>query len=336
MKVISTTLGSCGYSLEALRHWFTPPIFPDEERKRLAGLLHWMLFVLLAVNLFNMLALAIFAPETLPTFWINGVFLGVTLLSFGLMRSGRVRAAGFVLCFSFWGLLVTYIAESGGVTSPAFGLFDIVIIVTAILLGVRGAVGFGLLCIASAVVLYGLGSNGWLHSIEQAPTPARAFATHTTILIVLTLLMAISGHSVWEALTRARSGEQRLAEREQAEDALRRALEQQKELVDLKSQFIAMASHDFRTPLSVILTSLSLVEREIGDQLEGSQREALQKRFRRIDDSVQHMTSLLDDVLLVSHADTGKLDIHPERLDVERLCQAFLQEIQLTAAPSTT
>ena len=200
------------------------------------------------------------------------------------MRSGQVRAAGFVLCFSFWGLLVAYVAESGGVTSPAFGLFDIVIIVTAILLGVRGAVGFGLLCIASAVVLYWAGTNGWLHSIEQAPTPARAFATHTTLFIVLTLLMAISGRSVWAALMRARSGEQRLAERKQAEEALQRALEQQKELVSLKSRFISMASHDFRTPLSVILTTLSLLEMQISDQSAAGQLELLQKRFRRIDE----------------------------------------------------
>ena len=244
------------------------------------------------------------------------------------MRSGQVRAAGFVLCFSFWGLLVAYVAESGGVTSPAFGLFDIVIIVTAILLGVRGAVGFGLLCIASAVVLYWAGTNGWLHSIEQAPTPARAFATHTTLFIVLTLLMAISGRSVWGALMRARSGEQRLAERKQAEEALQRALEQQKELVDLKSRFISMASHDFRTPLSVILTTLSLLEMQISDQSAAGQLELLQKRFRRIDESVQQMTKLLDDVLAVNRADTGKVEIHPERLDVETFCKAIVQEIR--------
>ena len=73
MKVISNVLGSCGYSLKALRHWFTPPVFPDEEQTRLAGLLHWMLLALAAVNLFNMGTFSIFAPETLPTFWINGV-----------------------------------------------------------------------------------------------------------------------------------------------------------------------------------------------------------------------------------------------------------------------
>ena len=133
--------------------------------------------------------------------------------------------------------------------------------------------------------------------------------------------MAISGRSVWGALMRARSGE-RGCRTQAAEEALQRALEQQKELVDLKSRFISMASHDFRTPLSVILTTLSLLEMQISDQSAAGQLELLQKRFRRIDKSVQQMTKLLDDVLAVNRADTGKVEIHPERLDVETFCQS--------------
>src|SRR4051812_19607521 len=115
--------------LESLCEWFSPPIFSDEEQTRLAGLLHWMLLALIAANLFDMLVLVIFAPETLPTFWLNGAFLAVTLICFWMMRSGWVHGGGFLLCLTFWVLLVTYVAESGGVSSPAFGLFAIVIIV---------------------------------------------------------------------------------------------------------------------------------------------------------------------------------------------------------------
>ena len=122
-----------------------------------------------------------------------------------------------------------------------------------------------------------------------------------------------------------------ISERKRAEEALQRALEQQKELVDLKSRFISMASHDFRTPMTVILSSISLLEMQISRQFGAEQLEPLQKRLRRIDESVRQMTSLLDNVLTVNRADAGKVEVHAERLDVERLGEEFLQEIQLTA-----
>ncbi|MEO8396481.1 MAG: PAS domain S-box protein, partial [Chloroflexota bacterium] len=120
--------------------------------------------------------------------------------------------------------------------------------------------------------------------------------------------------------------------RKQAEDKLQSALEQQKELVDLKSRFISMASHDFRNPMSVILSSISLLEMQISRQFGAEQLEPLQKRLHRIDESVQQMTSLLDDVLTVNRADGGKVEIHPELLEVEGFCREILEEIEETAS----
>ena len=117
-----------------------------------------------------------------------------------------------------------------------------------------------------------------------------------------------------------------------AEAVLERALEQQKELVDLKSRFISMASHDFRTPLTVILSSTSLLEMQITRQFGADQVEPLQKRIQRIDESVQQITTLLDDVLVVNRADTGRVETSLEWLDVERFCQDILQEIQISAS----
>lgn len=117
----------------------------------------------------------------------------------------------------------------------------------------------------------------------------------------------------------------------QAEEELRRALEQQKDLVDLKARFISMASHDFRTPLSVILSSVSLLEMQITRQFGADQLEPLQKRIQRIATSVQQITSLLEDVLTVNRADTGKIMLNPEALDIEQLGQEILQEIKVSA-----
>ncbi|MFN8563888.1 MAG: ATP-binding protein [Anaerolineae bacterium] len=231
-----------------LNRWLTPPVFVDEEQTRLANLLHWMLIFLVVVNLVDAALLLVFAPETLPTFWMNGVFLALTLVAYRMMRAGRVRSGALLVCLSLWALLVGYLAISGGVTSPATGLFAVIIIVSAVMLGVQGALGFGFLCIASAAILYWFGSNGWLTSIEQTPTPARMFATQTAIFLILTLLMTVSGRTVWDALRRARADERALAERNhqlQQEIAQRERVQQSQErlvaIVEATSDMIAMS-----------------------------------------------------------------------------------------------
>ena len=195
------------------RRWLAPPVFADEEQTRLAKLLHWMLLFLVIANLFDALILLIFAPETLPTFWINGVFLAFTLLAYWIMRAGQVRSSAMLEGFVTWALLVGYLAVSGGVTSPATGLFAMIIIFSAVMLGVQGALGFGFLCIASTALLYWFGNNGWLISIESPPSPERLFATQTAVFLIVTLLMSVSGRAVWDALSRAHVSERALAER---------------------------------------------------------------------------------------------------------------------------
>ena len=122
-----------------------------------------------------------------------------------------------------------------------------------------------------------------------------------------------------------------ITELKRTEAALERALEAQKQLVNLKSAFISMASHDFRTPLSVILSSSDLLKMQVTRQFGADQLEPLQKRFERIDESVRQITSLLDDVLTVNQSDTGNVEIHPEWIELESFCEAILQEIQVAA-----
>lgn len=119
-----------------------------------------------------------------------------------------------------------------------------------------------------------------------------------------------------------------ITKRKQAERDIRDALEQQKELSELRSRFVTMASHDFRTPLTTILSSTELLEHYNHKFTE----EKKLNHLRRIRTSVHHMTSLLNDVLLISKAEAGKLEFKPTLLNLEQFCLDLVEEIQLSAS----
>lgn len=117
-----------------------------------------------------------------------------------------------------------------------------------------------------------------------------------------------------------------VSDRKKAETEMLNALEQERELSELKSQFISMVSHEFRTPLSTILSSTELLQR-YGQQWPEEKR---QLRFRRLIEAVDRMTKLLNDVLLVGKAEAGKLQFSPTVVDVVSFCHELLEELQLT------
>jgi signal transduction histidine kinase len=107
---------------------------------------------------------------------------------------------------------------------------------------------------------------------------------------------------------------------------LKNALEQEKKLNELKSRFVTMASHEFRTPLASILSSSELLEHY---SYKWSEEKKL-SHLHRIQTSVKHMTELLNDVLLLGKSDAGKLQLNPIKINIGQFCREIVEEIQLT------
>ena len=116
-------------------------------------------------------------------------------------------------------------------------------------------------------------------------------------------------------------------------DEVRLALEREKELSALKTRFFSMVSHEFRTPLSTVLAASQLLE---SSPRAWENREKRQRNMRRIQDSVKHMVQLLDDILTINRAETGKLEFNPEWLDLEKFARNFVEEMQLSAGVQHT
>ncbi|HEY9628881.1 MAG TPA: PAS domain S-box protein [Coleofasciculaceae cyanobacterium] len=118
-----------------------------------------------------------------------------------------------------------------------------------------------------------------------------------------------------------------ITERKQAEAEIQKALEQERELRELKSRFISMASHEFRTPLATIMASSDLLK-SFGHKL--SEEKKLE-RLNKIQAEVNNMTQLLEEVLLIGKAEAGKMQFNPTLLNLPQLCQDILDELGLAS-----
>jgi PAS domain S-box-containing protein len=116
-----------------------------------------------------------------------------------------------------------------------------------------------------------------------------------------------------------------ITERKRLEE-VRLALEREKELGVLKTRFFSMTSHEFRTPLSTVLAAAQLLENSLADNSEKELR-----NLRRIQDSVKNMVQLLDDILTINRAETGKLEFNPAPIALEKFCRQFVEEMQSIA-----
>jgi signal transduction histidine kinase len=99
----------------------------------------------------------------------------------------------------------------------------------------------------------------------------------------------------------------------------------EQELNELKSRFITTTSHEFRTPLGIISSSAGLLE-EYGHKLDLTKKT---KYFNQIQKSVNHMTSLLEDILLIDQTDTGKLICEKSSLDAIGFCQDLVEQLAI-------
>ncbi len=115
--------------------------------------------------------------------------------------------------------------------------------------------------------------------------------------------------------------------RETAEGELRVALAAEKELNQLKSSFVSMVSHEFRTPLEVILSSSNILDRYF-ERLPIDKRKA---QLRAIRKSVHRMNDLVEDVLMLGKFDAGRMMCTPVPLDLNVVCRRIIDEVESAA-----
>jgi len=119
-----------------------------------------------------------------------------------------------------------------------------------------------------------------------------------------------------------------IGKKNQVEELLKESLDKEKHLNQLKTSFISTASHEFKTPLTSILSSIELIKRYGTSWSE----ERKTSHYDRIILSVDHLTSLIDDVLQVSKVDSGKLTLNRQPIDLHRMCSAIIEEVSVQSS----
>ena len=110
----------------------------------------------------------------------------------------------------------------------------------------------------------------------------------------------------------------------QASLQMQHSLQEAQSVNDDKSRFFSIASHDLKTPLTAIQMSAGMLK----DYSEKWPEDKKQKHLDRIQNSVQNMNNLLEDLLILSQAESGKLIFSPEPLEIVEFCQAIIEEIK--------
>ena len=116
---------------------------------------------------------------------------------------------------------------------------------------------------------------------------------------------------------------------ETSKEELQKALSKEKELSDLKSRFVSMASHEFRTPLSTILSSASLVSKYIKED----EQDKRDKHINRIKSAVSNLTDTLNDFLSIGKIEDGKIVAHYSTFDIKETIATVCTEITGIAKP---
>jgi signal transduction histidine kinase len=124
---------------------------------------------------------------------------------------------------------------------------------------------------------------------------------------------------------RTRTLKETLRQLEKTQQEVNEALSKEKEMNEMKSRFVSMASHEFKTPLSTILSSASLISNYVNPQSQ-PQRE---KHVQRIKNSVKHLNDLLEDFLSLGRLDENLIRANAVQFDLKEFLEDTMEEMKI-------
>jgi PAS domain S-box-containing protein len=114
-----------------------------------------------------------------------------------------------------------------------------------------------------------------------------------------------------------------ITEQKKTDEALQRALQNERRLSEMRSSFFSMTSHQFRTPLNTILLSTQMLQK-YGARLDETKRT---EQLSRIQEAALRLNAMLEDILLIGRAESGRYVVAPKLFDLVSYCRETINEI---------
>lgn len=302
--------------------WLRPPDFVDEQERLAARVLHYsLLLLILFIILYELL---------LSTLGFFPLVFAQLVLAFVLLHRRQLRWVMYVLLGGLW-LAITLVGVTfNGVLNGIMIVYFILIIFAAIFFQPRAVLAWSAF-VCLTVVLLALGQNAGAIPLNSLPISVDARVFYLLMVFSMGgIFLALASQVVRRSIQRARENESALRERNQQlehemherqqAEARERDLMMAQARSELQADFFNTLSHDLKTPLATIITSLHLLRRDLTEEQRAKRIDHISKQVDLIDRYVQEMLMLT------------RLDASPEwsmnKLNLLELVQQALESLQ--------
>ncbi len=250
--------------LRRIGSFFAPPVFEDEDRTRVAGLLNAILLGLLALTVIGTAIVLPLEPEELTFNLVFGGGITAALLGLWLLvRRGYLRIVGSIITFILWLSITILVAMGKGVRDPSIAGYFLVVTVASLLLGIWGIRFFFLLSLLALAGMFIAERMGLIVPTftEAARIPELMVVAGVLTMVMLTLRAGMG--RLQRALDRARQGEQALKEAYMELQSRQDMLAAYSQSLEQRSRYL-QASAEMGRALASILEPEQLTGQAVG------------------------------------------------------------------------